>query len=108
LSELPALLIFGTSGEVKSEGRKFKEEDAVFLSTSSKGVRRLSLVAGFLAAGYGLSYFQSVYFGPERHSEAVFINWLNIAFLAGSFFVGAWVIVRMIAWVVVGFLEDRK
>jgi len=81
----------------------------MFLSTNSKGVKRLSLLAGFVAAGYGISYHEPTFYsGRGPHWDVVLINLTNFALWAGSFFVVAWVGVRVIAWVVAGFSEDRK
>ena len=84
----------------------------MFLSTNSRGVRRLSLVAGFAAAGYYFVTLTQPYDPPAqdpgRPWHNLFINLSNLAIEAGLYFLGAWLVVRIAAWVVAGFSADQK
>lgn len=84
----------------------------MLLSTNSKGVRRLSLVLGFVAAGYYLVTLNQPYGPPAqdpgRPWHNLFINLSNLAIEAGLYFLVAWASVRIVGWVVAGFAADRK
>ncbi len=84
----------------------------MFLSTHSNGVRRLSLVAGLAAAGYYFATLSQPYGPPAqdpgRPWHNLFINLTNLAIEAGLYFLAAWLVVRIVAWVVAGFSSDRK
>ena len=84
----------------------------MFLSTNSQGVRRLSLLAGFAAVGYYFVTLSQPHGPPAqvvgRPWHNLFVNLGNLGIEAGLYFLGAWVFVRIVAWVVTGFAEDRK
>ena len=78
-------------------------------STRSTGVRRLSLVAGIVAALYYLVTLNEPY-GPPAQTpghpwQNLAINLGNLAVESGLYFLSAWLVVRVIAWVVAGFIE---
>ena len=80
-------------------------------STESLGVKRLSLVAGIAAALY---YFVTLSqpAGPPEQSpghpwQNFAINVGNLALEAGLYFLAAWLVVRVIAWVVAGFTKRQ-
>jgi len=80
-------------------------------STKSLGVKRLSLVAGVAAAIY---YFVTLSQpnGPPAQSpghpwQNLAINLGNLALEAGLYFLAAWFVVRVIAWVVAGFTKKQ-
>ena len=82
-----------------------------FLRTQSVGVRRLSLVAGVIAVVYHLVTLDQP-FGPPAQDPShpfrnVVINIGNLALEGALLFALAWASVRIIAWVVEGFLQGR-
>lgn len=84
----------------------------MFLSTKLHGVRRLSLIIGISAGFYHL-YTREEPFGPPSQIPGepwtnLFINLSNLALEFASFFIPAWIIVRVIAWIIEGFINDRK
>jgi hypothetical protein len=84
----------------------------MFLSTNSKGVRRLGLVAGFAAAGYSFATLNEPY-GPPAQIPGkpwhnLFINLTELVLHAALYFLAAWACVRIVAWVLAGFAADRK
>ena len=79
----------------------------MFWSTQSLGVKRLSLVAGVAAVVYYFATFNEPY-GPPAQTpghpwQNLAINFGNYAFVAALYFVAAWLVVRVVAWVVAGF-----
>jgi len=92
-----------------------------FLSTESVGLRRLSLIGGIVLASY------KVIAGPEwardlftyyiatsdTHAEPRLYGgvWGGLAAMVLAFlfyFLCAWVLVRIAAWVAFGFIADRS
>lgn len=78
-------------------------------SSQSKGVKRLSLIAGLSAAIYYAVTLDQPN-GPPAQTpghpwENLAINFGNLALEAGLYFLGAWLAVRVIAWVVEGFMH---
>jgi hypothetical protein len=75
----------------------------MFLATKYQGVRRLSILGGIVVAIWFkvLEHRDNPYY-PHTIGTAEF--WLNAGF---GFLVG-WICVRFLAWVIAGFLEDRK
>jgi hypothetical protein len=80
-------------------------------STQSLGVKRLSFVAGIAAAIY---YFVTLNQpnGPPAQTpghpwQNLAINLGNLALEAGLYFLAAWLVVRVIAWVVAGFTTKQ-
>ena len=78
-------------------------------STQSKGVRRLSLVTGFVAALYYFITLNQPH-GPPAQTPG--LPWQNLAINAGNlvlesglYFLAAWLAVRVLAWMVAGFTE---
>ena len=87
----------------------FMQGDSVFWSTQSKGVKRLSLVAGLTAAIYYFITLNEPY-GPPAQTpghpwQNLAINLANLLLEAGLYFLGAWFVVRIIAWVIDGFMH---
>jgi hypothetical protein len=81
----------------------------MFLSTQSVFVRRLSLVVGFVAAGYRFVVLEKSWsiVGPPAQdathpARTLFTNLGNIFIECGLFFVAGWACVRIIAWVIAG------
>ena len=83
----------------------------MFLATNSKGVRRLSLVVGIVAAGYYLVTLNQPYGppaqAPGRPWHNLLINLTDLSIGAGLYFLGAWASVRTVAWIVAGFVTHR-
>jgi NADH:ubiquinone oxidoreductase subunit H len=86
----------------------------MFLSTRSVFVRRLSLVIGFLAAGYRFIALEKSWsiVGPPAQDAAhpaqtLITNVGDILIECGLFFLAAWASVRVIAWVIAGLSSDR-
>lgn len=84
----------------------------MIFKTNSKGVRRLSLIIGIVAGLYHL-YTKEEPFGPPSQIPGepwtnLFINLSNIALEFALYFIAAWLIVRVIAWIIEGFINDRK
>ncbi len=80
-------------------------------STQSKGVKRLSFVAGIGAALYYFITLNQPY-GPPAQTpghpwQNLVINLANLALEGALYFLAAWLIVRIIALVVAGFITDR-
>lgn len=78
-------------------------------STRYKGVKRLSLVAGLMAVVYYFVTLDQPY-GPPAQTpgqpwENLAINLSNLAIEAGLYFLVAWLVVRVVAWVVDGFIH---
>jgi hypothetical protein len=73
-----------------------------FLSTESVGVRRLSLAAGIVSALYELGY---CYMHPP---EGQWGFWASVALLCSFYFLCAWVPIRIVAWIVSGFVSDAR
>ena len=84
----------------------------MFLVTNSKVVRRLSIVAGFAAAGYYFVTLSQPYGPPAqdigRPWHNLLVNLTNLGIEAGLYFVAGWALVRTIAWVLAAFASDRK
>ena len=81
----------------------------MFLSTKSKSIKRFSLVVGFVAAAYGMSYHKPTFFsGPSPRWDILLESLADLAAWAVSYFVSAWVAVRIIAWVLAGFSDNSK
>jgi hypothetical protein len=76
----------------------------MFLSTKSTGVRRLSLLAGLIGTGYRVVQPWGA-FGPPSHNA--WVNVANILIEAAFYFLVPWLAIRVVAWVVQGFVEDR-
>lgn len=76
----------------------------MFFRTNSIGVHRLSVILGIIA-GCFLVFTQHtpIYYGDNK----VFWNLLNIALIFGTGFIGAWFFVRIIAWIIAGFVHDQ-
>src|SRR3990167_3540764 len=86
-------------------------EAAMIWSTQSKGVRRLSLVAGIAAELYYFITLNQPH-GPPAQKLAhpwqnPAINLANLAVEGGLYFLVAWLVVRVIGWVVAGFITKR-
>ena len=86
-------------------------EGTIMWSTQSKGVRRLSLVAGLAAGVYHLITLNQPY-GPPAQApghpwQNLAINLSNLALECGLYFLAAWFIVRVIGWVVAGFVSKH-
>jgi hypothetical protein len=84
----------------------------MFLSTKLLGVRRLSLIIGISAGLYPL-FTREEPFGPPAQTPGepwtnLFINLSNLALEFALYFISAWLIVRIIAWIIEGFMKDRK
>src|ERR1700676_5289223 len=79
------------------------------MKTHSIGVRRLSLIAGVVGCAYAISHpGQNILwdFIADRPSTwkaltATLLYWVGA-------FVACWLIVRIAAWIVSGFLKDRE
>ena len=81
----------------------------MFFSTKSKGVKRLSLILGVISGGYfAVSQHTPVIYETDTKWYTIGINLANMALLFVVGFVVVWTIVRVIAWVIEGFLSDRK
>jgi len=83
------------------------------LRTKSKGVRRLSIVAGILGIIYARDHPSqlAVDLADFRHQGGTVFFVLSPLFQIvywGIMFLVFWLSVRVLAWVVTGFLEDRK
>lgn len=74
------------------------------LRTRSVGVRRLSLILGLISG----TYFMVTQHTPIVGENTVSLNLLNMAILFAVGFVATWLIVRVIAWVIEGFVQDRS
>jgi hypothetical protein len=75
----------------------------MFLSTQSVGVRRVSLVLGLVAAVYRFmnpGLYDNLYYDSPEHFVGIVLTCL-------LYFLCAWVPIRVIAWIVSGFLSDR-
>lgn len=73
-----------------------------FLSTTSVGVRRLSLTLGIIAAVYRFmnpGVYDNLYYDTPAH-------FLGITLMCLFYFLGAWILVRLIAWIAAGFISD--
>ncbi|GEM_PF-4792035 len=85
---------------------------AIFLQTKSQGVRRLSLVLGVLAGGFHVVTKNEPYGPPSQIPDAPWqnlsINLLNLFIEFALYFIAAWVAVRVVAWVIDGFIADRN
>jgi hypothetical protein len=86
----------------------------MFLSTRSVFIRRLSLVVGFIAAGYRFFDLQKSWSigGPPAQDathpmRTLVINVSNTLLECGLFFLAAWAVVRITAWVISGISSDR-
>lgn len=84
----------------------------MFFRTKSITVRRLSLILG-LTAGFYRLYTRDEPFGPPAQTPGqpwhnAFINLSNLALEFAIYFIVAWTVVRVIAWIVEGFINDRK
>ena len=84
----------------------------MIFKTKSTGVRRLSLILGILAGFYRL-YAREEPFGPPSQIPGqpwsnLTINLSNLALEFALFFIPVWLTVRIIAWIVEGFISDRK
>ena len=82
------------------------------LMAKSAGVRRLSLAAGVLAAIYHLATLNEP-LGPPAQTpghpwQNLVINLSNYAIEAALYFLAAWGIVRVLAWIVAGFISDSR
>jgi hypothetical protein len=70
------------------------------MATRSEGVRRLSILGGMLSS---LALPAAAWiFEWDEESSAQLLLWMAIFFGLG------WALVRMVAWVVDGFREDRR
>ena len=76
--------------------------------TNSIGVRRLSFIIGLISGCF------LVFTGhkPEPQGQVpvwhtVGINLINIAILFAVGFIAAWIAVRVVAWIIEGFINDR-
>jgi len=77
-----------------------------FLSTDSVGIKRLSLSLGVASAVYGM-----VFHYPENNQYFPDPMWAHIltVLLVGLFwFLCAWLPIRLAAWIVAGFKDDRS
>jgi hypothetical protein len=72
-----------------------------FLSTRSIGTRRLSLVCGVAAAGFG--FVDTAY----THGNP-YVTWTQLGLVCGLYFICAWALIRVIAWIVAGFIADLR
>ncbi len=73
-----------------------------FLSTDSIGVKRLSLSAGSFSAIYELVYCY-------EHPPAFDWTWYTTTILlCGFYFLCAWLPVRVVAWIIYGFVSDAR
>lgn len=81
----------------------------MFFSTKSKGAKRLSLILGIISGCYFTIYqhVPTTSDSGERWST-IGLNLANMAILFAVGFVAAWTVVRVIAWIIEGFLCDRK
>jgi hypothetical protein len=80
------------------------------LKAKSAGVTRLSLVAGLLAVIYHLATLNEP-FGPPAQTpghpwQNLLVNLSEYALEAVLYFLVAWGSVRIIAWIVAGFVSD--
>ena len=76
----------------------------------SKGVQRLTLVLGSIAAVYFGSVVRQPIMNHGDASQALtyaFYNLVDIALRSGLAFFASWAAIRVIVWVVEGFLADR-
>jgi hypothetical protein len=74
-------------------------------------MRRLSLVAGLAAAVYHLITLHQPY-GPPAQTpgqswQNLAINLSNLAIECGLYFLAAWFIVRVVGWIVEGFISKQ-
>jgi hypothetical protein len=80
----------------------------MFLSTKSCGVRRLSLILGIVAAGYFVVVRHPItnWQGPTQSTQYLIYNVVDMAVGGVASFAIAWATVRILAWIVAGFLDD--
>ena len=80
----------------------------MILSTKSPGVRRLSLVLGFVAGGCYIILRHPVTNneGPSQALKYAVYNLADILIVGTIVFFLAWAAVRIVAWIVAGFLND--
>lgn len=82
-------------------------ENIPIVSTRYRGVRRLSLTIAILAAINSLyrgRWERRYSFIPESKTEILVENII----IAAIWFFAVWIAVRAIAWVIDGFVSDRK
>jgi len=82
--------------DTKAKGRRW------FLSTNSVGVRRLSLTAGVASALYEFGY---CYEHPPYGEWGV---WTSVILLCLFYLLCAWVPIRIVAWIISGFVSDAR
>jgi hypothetical protein len=76
----------------------------MFFHTKSMGVRRLSIILAIIAGCYLVATAHTpIYAGEGR----LYWNLFNMALLFSAGFVAAWLTVRIIAWIIEGFIRDR-
>jgi hypothetical protein len=85
---------------------------SMLISTRSVGVRRLSGTAGTVAAIYRVVTLNHP-FGPPAQTpgqpiQNLFINLTNLVLECALYFLAAWLVVRVCAWVIDGFILDRR
>jgi hypothetical protein len=83
-----------------------------FLKTQSVGVKRLSLVGGLIAAIYHIATLNEP-FGPPAQDpghpwQNLAINLGNLIIECALFFLVAWGLIRVIAWIANGFVSDNS
>ncbi len=77
----------------------------MFFHTNLVGVRRLSLILGFIAGFYFMiKQHTPIYEGEYK----LYWNLLSMAILFAVGFFATWLVVRIIAWIVAGFVHDRS
>src|ERR1700722_5712359 len=83
----------------------------MFLATKSVGVRRLSLLFGFVGAVTGASFVTVEHVTPDLkafETEIVAQNIVNMLLYPAIGFFAAWALVRTVAWIVAGFKQDGR
>ena len=77
----------------------------MFINTKSVGVRRLSLILGLIS---GIIFIITQHTPIYEGQYKLYWNLLNMAILFVVGFFAAWTAVRIIAWIVIGFMHDRS
>jgi hypothetical protein len=87
------------------------------LSTESVGVRRLSLTAGIVSALYEFGYCfihppEGQWWGFWATTDVPDVYqwgfWASVAVLCSFYFLCTWVPIRIVAWIVSGFVYDAR